>query len=81
MDAIFDSACSYSHSALDKMTSRKNSPQKKEPEVILPDTDLMDMDLSKMSEIQCSIIMIKLLVALEKKHKKLWKLSYCRNMI
>ena len=32
---IFDSACSYSHFALDKMTGRKNSPQKKELETIL----------------------------------------------
>ena len=32
---IFDSDHSYSHSALDKMTRRKDSPQKKEPEAIL----------------------------------------------
>ena len=44
-------ACSYSHSALDKMTRRKNSPQKKELEGILSATDLMDMDLSNMTDI------------------------------
>ena len=66
---IFDSAHSYSHSALDKMTRRKNSPQKKEPEVILSATDLLDMDLNTMSEIQFRSTIIKLLVALEKNIK------------
>ena len=63
---IFDSAHSYSHSALDKMTRRKNSTQKKEPEVTLTATDRMDMDLSKMSEIEFRITIIKLPVNLEK---------------
>ena len=68
---IFDSAHSYSHSALDKITRRKNSPQKKEPEVELSSTDLMEIDLSKTSEIEFRIAIIKLLVGLGKKHIRL----------
>ena len=56
---IFDSAHSYSHSELDKMTRSKNSPQKKELEVILSAADLLDMDLSAMSEIQFRSTIIK----------------------
>ena len=68
---IFDSAHSYSHSALDKMTRRKNLPQKKELEVILSATDLLDVDLNTMSDIQFRSTIIKLLVVLgEKKEKK-----------
>ena len=63
---IFDTARSYNHPALDKMTRRKNSPQKKEPEIILSAIVLMNMDLSSMSEIQFRSSIIKLLVALEK---------------
>ena len=63
---IFDSAHSYSHSALDKMTRRKNSPQKKEPETVLPAIELQNLDLNMMSEIQFRSTIIKLLVALEK---------------
>ena len=40
-----------SHSALDKMTRRKNSPQKKELEEIFSAIDLVHMYLSNMSEI------------------------------
>ena len=68
---IFDSAHTYSYSTLDKMMRRKNSPQKKEPEVILSAIDLMDMDVSNMSEIQCRITIMKLLVALENEEKTL----------
>ena len=66
---IFDSACSYSHSALDKMTRRKNSPQKKELEVTVSATALLDMDISKMSELEFRITIIKLLAGLEKSIK------------
>ena len=58
-----------SHSALNKMTRRKNSPQKKELEVILSATILLDMDLSTMSETQFRDTIIKLLVALKKSIK------------
>ena len=64
---IFYSAYSYSHSAQDKMTRKRNSPQKKEAEVILSATDLMDIDLTKILEMEFSITMIKLLVGLEKR--------------
>ena len=66
---IPDSAYSYSHSALDKMTRRKNSPQKKETETILSATDLQNLDFNTMSEIQFRSTIIKLLVALEKSMK------------
>ena len=65
---MFDSARSYSHSALDKMT-RKNSPQKKELEAILSATELQNVDLNTVSEIQIRSTIIKLLVALEKSVK------------
>ena len=48
----FDSARSYSHFALDKMTRRKNSPQKEEPGAVLSATELLNVDLNTMSEIQ-----------------------------
>ena len=67
-DAL-DSAHSYSHSVLNKMTRRKNLPQKKESEVILSATELQNLDLNTMSEIQFRSIIIKLLVALEKSVK------------
>ena len=63
---IFDSTRSYSHSALNKMTRRKNSPQKKESETILSATELQNMDFNLMSESQFRSTIIKLLVALEK---------------
>ena len=67
---IFDSAHSYSHSALSKMTTRKNSPQKKEPEQYsLP--ELQNMGFNTMSECQFRSTIIKLLVALEKRNKGL----------
>ena len=62
---IFDSAHSYSHSALDKMTRRKNSPQKKEPETIHSATKLQNFDLNTMSEIQFRSTIIRLLEALD----------------
>ena len=68
---IFDIAHSYSHSAWDKMTRRKNSPQNKELEAILSATKLLNGDLNTMSEIQFNSTIIKLLVALGKKHKGL----------
>ena len=49
---IFDSARSYSDPVLEKMTRRKNSPQKKEPETILSATELQNMDYNLMSESQ-----------------------------
>ena len=66
---IFYSACSYSHSALDKMTRGKNLPQKKEPEVILSATDLMDTDLSRLLEIQFRITIIKLPMVVQRSIK------------
>ena len=63
---ILDSAHSYSHSALNKMTRRKNSPQKKESETVLSATELQNMDFNSMSESQFRSTIIKLLVALEK---------------
>ena len=63
---IFDSAHSYSHSALNKMTRSKNSPQKKEPETVLSATELQNMDFNSMSESQFRSTIIKLLVDLEK---------------
>ena len=68
---ILDSAHSYSHSALIKMTRRKNSLQKKESETVLSATELKNMDYNLMSESQFGSTVIKLLVALEKKHKGL----------
>ena len=67
---IFDSSHSYSHSALNKMTRKKNSSQNKEPETILSATELQNLDLNAMSEIQFRSTIIKLLVALGKKSIK-----------
>ena len=66
---ILDSAHSYSHSALSKMTRKKNSPQKKESETVLSDTELQNLDYNLMSESQFRGTIIKLLVALEKSIK------------
>ena len=67
---ILDSACSYSHSALSKMTRKKNSPQKKESETVLSATELQNLDVrNSMSESQFRSTIIKLLVALEKSIK------------
>ena len=66
---ILDSACSYSHSALSKMTRKKNSPQKKESETVLSATELQNLDYNSMSESQFRSTIIKLLVALEKSIK------------
>ena len=65
----FDSARSYSHFALDKMTRRKNSPQKEEPGAVLSATELQNMDYYLMSQSQFRSTIIKLLVALEKSIK------------
>ena len=59
---IFDSACSYSHSALDEMTRRKNSLQMKELETILSATELQNLDFNTISEIQFRSTIIKLLI-------------------
>ena len=67
---ILDSACSYTHSALRKMTRRKNSPQKKGSETVLSVTELQNMDFNSMSESQFRNTIIKLLVALEKSIKE-----------
>ena len=64
---ILDAACSYSHSALSKMTRKKNSPQKKESETILSATELQNLDYNSMAESQFRRTIIKLLMALEKK--------------
>ena len=66
---IFDSAHSYSHSTLEKMTRRKNSPQKKELEALLSGIELLNVDLNMMSKIQFRSKIIKLLVPLEKSIK------------
>ena len=66
---ILDSACSYSHSTLSKMTRRKNSPQKKESETVLSPTELQNLDYNSMSESQFRSTIIKLLVALKKSIK------------
>ena len=66
---ILDSTCTYSHSALSKMTRRKNSPRKKESETVLSATELQNLDYNLMSENQFRNTIIKLLVALEKSIK------------
>ena len=66
---ILDSACSYSHSALSKMTRRKNPSQKKESEIVLSATELQNLDYNSMSESQFRSTIIKLLVVLEKNIK------------
>ena len=63
---IFDSAHSYSHSALSKMTKNNNSSQKKESETVLSATELQNLDYNSMSESQCRSTIIKQLVYLEK---------------
>ena len=68
---ILDAACSYRHSALSKMTRKKNPPQKKESETVLSATELQNLDYNLMSESQFRSIIIKLLVALEKSIKDL----------
>ena len=65
---ILDSACIRPNS-LSKVTRRKNSPQKKESETVLSATELQNLDYNSMSESQFRITIIKVLVALEKKHK------------
>ena len=66
---ILDSAHSYSHSALGKMTRQKNSPQKKQSETVLSPTELQNLDYKSMSESQFKSTNIKPLVALEKSIK------------
>ena len=65
----FDSACSFSQSALDKVTRRKYSLQKNQKQYSLP--QLQNVDLNTMSEIQFRSTIIKLMVALEKSIKTL----------
>ena len=64
---IFDSPTS--HSALDRVTRRKNSTQKKGQETVLSATELQNFDFNMMSEIQFRSTITKLLVALEKNIK------------
>ena len=71
---ILDATHSYSHSALSKMTRRKNSPQKKESETGLSATELQNLDYSSMSRSKFRSTIIQLLVALEKKHKTIKRL-------
>ena len=66
---ILDSSHSYSHSALNKMTRTKNSPQKKEAETVVSATELQNLDYNSMLESQFRSTIIKLLVALEKSIK------------
>ena len=70
---IFDSAHSYSHSVLNKMTRRKDSPQKNESETVL--YRVTELDYNSMSENQLRSTIINLLVALEKKSIKESKTS------
>ena len=65
---FLDSANLYSHSALTKMTRRRNSPQKK-AEAVLSATELQNLDYNLRSESQFRSTIIKLLVALEKSIK------------
>uniref|UniRef100_A0A8C0QPK3 L1 transposable element dsRBD-like domain-containing protein n=1 Tax=Canis lupus familiaris TaxID=9615 RepID=A0A8C0QPK3_CANLF len=53
----------FGHSALSKMTRRKNSPQKKESETVLSPTELQNLDYNSMSESQFRSTIIQLLVA------------------
>ena len=75
---ILDSTCSYSHSALNKMTRKNKSPQKKESETVLSATELQNLDYNSKSENQFRSKIIKPLVALEKKHKGFKRLHACR---
>lgn len=65
---ILDSAHSYSHSALSKMTRKKNSPQKNQKQYSA--TELQNLDYNLMSESQFRSTIIKLLVAPEKSIKE-----------
>ena len=64
---ILDSAHSYSHYALSKMTRKESSPEKKESETVFSATQLQNSDYNLMSENQFRSTIIKLLV--------LWKKS------
>ena len=66
---ILDSAHSYRHSALSKMTRRKNSPQKKQSLTVLSPTELQNLGDNSMSECQYRSTIIRLLMALEKRMK------------
>ena len=66
---ILDAAHSYSHSALSKMTRKKNSPENTESETVLSATELQNLHYNLMSERQLRSTIIKLLVALEKSIK------------
>ena len=46
------------------------SPQKREQEPVLTAGDLMSISISKMSELEFSIIIIKILAGHEKKHRR-----------
>ena len=69
MGDILDTAGTNSHSALRKMTRKKNLPQKKESDTVLSATELQNLDYNSMSESQFRSTIIKLLVALEKSIK------------
>ena len=66
---ILDTAHSYSHSALSKMTRRKNSPQNKESETVLSATELQNLDYNSMLESQFRSTIREILVALEESIK------------
>ena len=67
---ILDATHSYSHSALSKMTRKKNSPQKKESETVLSSTEIQNLDYNSMSDSHFRSTIINLLVALEKSIKE-----------
>ena len=67
----------FSHSALSEI-ARKNSPKKKESETVLSPTKLQNLDYNLMSESQFRSTIIKLPVALEKKHKGFKRLHDCK---
>ena len=66
---IFLSQPAPTATVLNKMTTKKNSPQKKESETVLSATELQNLDYNSMSESQFRSTIIKLLVALEKSIK------------
>ena len=71
---IFDSVHSYRHLALDKITRRKNSPQKNESETVLSPIDLQNLDYNSISENQFRSTIVKLTSGSGKKHKGIKRL-------
>ena len=47
---ILNAPRSYHHSAISKMTKKKNPPQKEESETVLSATELQNLDYNSMSE-------------------------------